>query len=154
MKEDVAQRDHHIKELESVLASKGDDLAAEVNELTKVNMKLQRTIQAKQVFSEKLMKENKKLSEMVSQHDELPIVRNQRSKVISRDVPDGQAAEEKANVSCHIEVFVAVLSVVTQSKAGKLGLALYIIGNSHYTLNFDVIKPGKQNPSVQLERAS
>ena len=101
LRDDLAQREHHIKELESMLASKGDDLAAKVNVLTKENMKLLRSAQAKQVFSEKLMKENKKLSEIVSQHDELPVVKKQKPDVISRDVPDGQAAEEKANVSCH-----------------------------------------------------
>ena len=67
LKDDLAQREHHIKELESTLASKGDDLAAKVNELTKVNMKLERSAQAKQVFSEKLMNENEKVSEILSQ---------------------------------------------------------------------------------------
>ena len=66
LKDDLAQRDHHIKELESTLASKGDDLAAKVNELTKMNMKLERSAQAKQVFSEKLMKENEEVSEILS----------------------------------------------------------------------------------------
>ena len=101
LKDDVAQRDHHIKELESTLANKGDDLAAKVNELTKVNMKLERSAQAKQVFSEKLMKENRKLNEIVSQHDGLSPLKKQNPDAISRDVPDGQTAEEKANVSCH-----------------------------------------------------
>ena len=67
LKDDLAQREHHIKELESTLASKGDDLAAKVNELTKANMKLEQSAQAKQVFSEKLMKENEEVSEILSQ---------------------------------------------------------------------------------------
>ena len=67
LKDDLAQRDHHIKELESTLASKGDDLAAKVNELTKVNMTLEQSAQAKQVFSEELMKENEEVSENLSQ---------------------------------------------------------------------------------------
>ena len=67
LKDDLAQRDHHIKELESTLASKGDDLAAKVNELTKANMKLERSAQAKQVFSEKLINENEKVSEILCQ---------------------------------------------------------------------------------------
>ena len=60
LRDDVAQCEHHIKELESILASKDDDLAAKVNQLTKQNMKLVRSMQAKQVFSEKLLKENKR----------------------------------------------------------------------------------------------
>ena len=67
LKDDLAQRDHHIKELESTLASKGDDLAAKVNELTKVNMTLEQSAQAKQVFSQELMKENEEVSENLSQ---------------------------------------------------------------------------------------
>ena len=109
LREDVAQSEHHIKELESVLASKGDDLAAKVNELTKLNMKLERSTQAKQVFSEKLLKENKKLNEIVSQHDELAVVKQPKPDVISRDVPDGQAAEEKVKVSCQGDV--ALMSI-------------------------------------------
>ena len=73
MKDDVAQLDHHIKELESILANKGDDLAAKLNDLTKVNMKLERSAQAKQVFSEKLMKENEEVSEIVSQQKSVVI---------------------------------------------------------------------------------
>ena len=80
LRDDLAQREHHIKELESILASKGDDLAAKVNELTRENVKLQRSAQAKQVFSEKLMKENRKLNELghnqrdIFKHFCLPLV--------------------------------------------------------------------------------
>jgi DNA gyrase/topoisomerase IV subunit A len=92
LRDDLAQYEHHIKELESILASKEDDLAAKVNHLTKQNMKLGRSMQAKQVFSEKLLKENKRLNEIVDQQKGLVVV--------SRDVPDGQAIEDKMNVSC------------------------------------------------------
>ena len=92
LRDDLAQYEHHIKELESILASKEDDLAAKVNQLTKQNMKLGRSMQAKQVFSEKLLKENKRLNEIVDQQKGLVVV--------SQDVPDGQAIEDKMNVSC------------------------------------------------------
>ena len=64
MQHDLSRREHHIKELEETLIGKKDDLAAKVNELTKRNMKLERSMQAKQVFSEKLLKENKKLTDI------------------------------------------------------------------------------------------
>ena len=92
LRDDVAQCEHHIKELESILASKEDDLAVKVNQLTKQNMKLGRSMQAKQVFSEKLLKENNRLKELVNQAKEVLVE--------SRDVPDGQAFEDKINVSC------------------------------------------------------
>ena len=66
-----------------MLESKGDDLASKVNSLTKVNMKLERSAQAKQIFSEKLMKENKKLQELLSRRE------------TGRDSPDGQSDENK-----------------------------------------------------------
>ena len=86
LRDDLAQCEHHIKELESILASKEDDLAVKVHQLTKQNMKLGRSMQAKQVFSEKLLKENKKLNEIVDQQKELLVV--------NHDAPD------KTNVSC------------------------------------------------------
>jgi DNA gyrase/topoisomerase IV subunit A len=91
LRDDLAQCEHHIKELESILASKEDDLAVKVNHLTKQNMKLGRSMQAKQVFSEKLLKENKKLNEIADQQKGLMVV--------DRDVPDGQAIQDKINVS-------------------------------------------------------
>jgi uncharacterized coiled-coil protein SlyX len=55
LRDDLAQCEHHIKELETILASKEDDLAIKVNQLTKQNMKLGRSMQAKQLgFLEKL----------------------------------------------------------------------------------------------------
>ena len=95
LQDDVARREHHIKELEETLIGKRDDLAAKVNELTKRNMKLERSMQAKQVFSEKLLKENKKLNEIVEQKGI-----NQQMVHGGRDIPDGQAADEKMIVSC------------------------------------------------------
>ena len=92
LRDDLAQCEHHIKELESTLASKEDDLAVKVNQLTKQNMKLGRSMQAKQVFSEKLLKENKRLNEIVNQQKGLLVV--------NRDIPDGQAIEDKTSVSC------------------------------------------------------
>ena len=50
LRDDVAQREHDIKNLESILASNGDDLAAKVEELTKENSKLQEFAQAQQVL--------------------------------------------------------------------------------------------------------
>ena len=47
---DVAQREHDVKNLKSILASNGDDLAAKVEELTKENSKLQEFAQAQQVL--------------------------------------------------------------------------------------------------------
>ena len=113
MQDDLARREHHIKELENTLnCSNKDDLVVKVNELTKVNMKLERSMQAKQVFSEKLLKENKKLNEMVEQKGI-----NQQVIPRGRDIPDGQAAEEKMIVSCvndcrtllHTEIKTCVL---------------------------------------------
>ena len=95
LQDDLARCEHHIKELELTLASSKDNLAAKVNELTKVNMKLERSMQAKQVFSEKLLKENKKLQKIVEQKGF-----NQQLLDRSLDVPDGQASEDKPNVSC------------------------------------------------------
>ena len=96
LQDDLARREHHIKELENTLnCSNKDDLVVKVNELTKVNMKLERSMQAKQVFSEKLLKENKKLTEMVEQNGI-----NQQVISGGRDIPDGQAADEKMIVSC------------------------------------------------------
>jgi Mg2+ and Co2+ transporter CorA len=93
LQDDLACREHHIKELEETLnCSNKDDLAAKVNELTKSNMKLQRSMQAKQVFSEKLLKENRKLNEIIDQKGI-----NQH---LGRDIPDGQAEDEKMIVSC------------------------------------------------------
>ena len=86
LRDDLAQCEHHIKELESILASKEDDLAVKVNQLTKQNMKLGRSMQAKQVYSEKLLKENKRLNEIMDQQKELLVV--------NQDAPD------KTNVSC------------------------------------------------------
>ena len=100
LKEDVNQREHHVKELESMLNSNGDDLSMKFNDLTKENMKLKRSAQAKQVFSEKLLKENKKLNEIINHRHELPVVKQEKPDVIGRDVPDGQSDEEKLNVSC------------------------------------------------------
>ena len=94
LQDDVARCEHHIKELEETLHGKKDDLAAKVNELTKRNMKLERSMQAKQVFSEKLLKENKKLTEIVEQKGI-----NQQMMPAGRDIPDGQAADEKMIVS-------------------------------------------------------
>ena len=91
LRDDLAQCEHHIKQLESTLASKEDDLAVKVNQLTKQNMKLERSMQAKQVFSEKLLKEYKRLNKIVDQPKGLVVV--------YRDVPDGQAMEDKTNVS-------------------------------------------------------
>ena len=95
LQDDLARCKHHIKELEVTLASSKDDLATKVNELTKLNMKLERSMQAKQVFSEKLLKENKKLQEIGEQKGF-----NQQLLDRSLDVPDGQASEDKPNVSC------------------------------------------------------
>ncbi|CAB4030008.1 Hypothetical predicted protein [Paramuricea clavata] len=53
-------------------------------------MKLGRSMQAKQVFSEKLLKENKRLNEIVDQQKGLLVV--------NRDIPDGQAIKDKTNV--------------------------------------------------------
>jgi hypothetical protein len=52
------------------------------------------------VFSEKLLKENKRLNELVDQQKGLVVV--------DQDVPDGQAIENKMNVSCKT-IFMAGL---------------------------------------------
>ena len=47
---DVAQCEHNIKNLESIVASNGDDLAAKVEELTNENSKLQEFAQVQLVL--------------------------------------------------------------------------------------------------------
>lgn len=90
--DDISEKERHIRQLETTLASNENDLALEVNDLTKKIMKLERSMNAKQVFSEKLMKENKDLRNRLEQ------IRNQEI-LKEQDVPDGQASGNDINVS-------------------------------------------------------
>ena len=82
LQDDLARREHHIKELENTLnCSNKDDLVVKVNEL---NMKFDRSMQD---FSEKLTK-------IVDQ-----VVASPHMVHGGKDIADGQAADENNIVS-------------------------------------------------------
>lgn len=92
LQEEITQNNNHIRELEAALASNKNDLALKIDELTQKNMKLERSMNEKQVFSEKLMNENKNLINRLEQIRNQEIMENQ-------DVPDGLSFGNRANVS-------------------------------------------------------
>ncbi|XP_028404966.1 golgin subfamily A member 6-like protein 22 [Dendronephthya gigantea] len=88
--EEIIEKDNHIRELETALAGNDNELALKVNDQTKKIMKMERSMNAKQVFSEKLMKENKNLTNLLEK------IRNQELRK-QHDVPDGQASGNEMN---------------------------------------------------------
>ncbi|XP_028404900.1 tropomyosin-1-like [Dendronephthya gigantea] len=105
---DILQYGNHIKELEEALASSEIELAAKVSDLAKKNMKLERSMNAKQVFSEKLLKENK----VVVNHYEEIIDELERNKSeLSR-----QNEAENERKSVEIQMLMNQLEITDESK--------------------------------------
>ena len=90
---EVVQRENQLKQLELTLRNKEDGNHQMVPELTKKMMKLERSLNAKQVFCETLIKDNDRLKELL---EELNEANEQEDK---RDSVDGRSQKEESHVS-------------------------------------------------------
>ncbi|XP_028404216.1 golgin subfamily A member 6-like protein 22 [Dendronephthya gigantea] len=102
LQEEITACNNHIRELEATLAGNDNELALKVSDQTKKIMKLERSMIAKEIFSEKLMKENKNLL------NHLEKMKNQEF-MKEQDVPDGQASGNKMNAKEEQEKMLALL---------------------------------------------
>lgn len=100
LQEDLSQSDNHVKELELALRDRENGGSSVVPELTRKVMKLERSLNAKQVFCETLIKENdklKKLTEEVSNSD----------KQEKRDYIDGRYHVSISSLICYCLLYLA-----------------------------------------------
>ena len=61
LQDDLTRSENHIKELETALRSQDNDVYRQISELKRKLTKLERSLKAKQVFCETLIKENDRL---------------------------------------------------------------------------------------------
>ena len=93
---ELEQRENQLKQLELALRSKENGNHEMVPELTKKMMKLERSLNAKQVFCETLIKDNDRLKKLLEEVNE---ANEQEDK---RDSVDGRSQKEELS---HVSIF-------------------------------------------------
>ena len=97
LKDDLDQNENRVKELEFILRSKENGDTDMVPELTKKMMKLERSLTAKQVFCETLIKDNDRLKKLL---EEMNLDGNKQED--KRDSVDGMNQNEGSYVPVSI----------------------------------------------------